>query len=91
MKPITREWVKKAEKDWVAAQVLHRQRKETQHDLVCFLSQQCAEKYLKARLKHAGSPVRRTRFTPPVKSRHDGRVGLGCVDAIGESFERVRS
>jgi HEPN domain-containing protein len=54
MKPITREWVEKAEGDFRSARRELRVRSHPNHDLVCFLSQQCAEKYLKAQLVEAG-------------------------------------
>ena len=54
MKPITREWISKAEGDWTAAGLLFRARRNTNHDATCFHAQQCAEKYLKARLEEAG-------------------------------------
>ena len=54
MKPITLEWVAKAEADFRSAQREVRVAHLPNHDLVCFLSQQCAEKYLKARLVEAG-------------------------------------
>ena len=54
MKALTREWVRKAENDFkVAAQILRR-RKNRVPDAACFFCQQCAEKYLKARLVEAG-------------------------------------
>ena len=54
MKLITREWINKAEGDWAAASILFRTRQKTNYDAVCFHAQQCAEKYLKARLEDAG-------------------------------------
>src|SRR6266446_6107564 len=60
MKPITREWVKKAEQDFAAAVQLARRRKAPLHDAVCFHAQQCLEKYLKARLCEAGLVVPKT-------------------------------
>jgi len=54
MKPITREWIDKAEGDWFAAQQLYRARKHPNYDASCFHAQQCAEKYLKARLEEGG-------------------------------------
>jgi HEPN domain-containing protein len=60
MKPITREWVKKAEQDFAAAVQLARRRKSPLHDVVCFHSQQCLEKYLKARLCEAGLAIPKT-------------------------------
>jgi len=51
MKPITREWISKAEADWTSAGILFRSRKYPNYDGACFHTQQCAEKYLKARLE----------------------------------------
>lgn len=60
MKPITREWVKKAENDFkVACQILRR-RKDIVPDAACFFCQQCVEKYFKARLVEAAIPFPRT-------------------------------
>ena len=53
MKPATVEWVEKAEEDFVVAQRELRARKNPVHNAVCFHAQQCAEKYLKARLCEA--------------------------------------
>ena len=53
MKPSTREWIKKAEGDFLAATALAGRRKIPLHDQVCFHCQQSAEKYLKARLEEA--------------------------------------
>ena len=60
MKPITREWVAKAEGDWDAAQREYRARQRPNDDASCFHVQQCAEKYLKARLEEAGIAFGRT-------------------------------
>lgn len=54
MKPVALEWVAKAEGDFTSARREVRVRREPNYDLVCFLGQQCAEKYLKARLVEAG-------------------------------------
>jgi len=56
MKPITAEWVVKAEADFATAQREGRVRKRPNYDGVCFHYQQCAEKYLKARLSESGIP-----------------------------------
>lgn len=49
-----KEWVHKAEEDFVVATTLIRKRKSPTPNAVCFHCQQCAEKYLKAFLvKHA--------------------------------------
>ncbi len=60
MLPTTHEWVAKAEADFGTAQ---RELAVTQHsnyDAVCFHSQQCAEKYLKAVLQESNIPFPRT-------------------------------
>ncbi len=54
MKPLTTEWVSKAEGDWTTAQRELRARKASSYDASCFHAQQRAEKYLKARLQEAG-------------------------------------
>jgi len=54
MKAAARDWVDKAEADYAAALLLRRSRKKFSRDIVCFHLQQCAEKYLKARLEQAG-------------------------------------
>jgi HEPN domain-containing protein len=51
MKPLTAEWVQKAEGDFTVAQKMLRARKNPVYDAVCFHAQQCAEKYLKAFLQ----------------------------------------
>ncbi|MBN8724995.1 MAG: HEPN domain-containing protein [Acidobacteria bacterium] len=60
MKPSTLEWVDKAEGDFVIAQMAWRARKAPNYDAACFHTQQCAEKYLKARLEEAGLPIAKT-------------------------------
>lgn len=51
MTPLTTEWVDKAEGDFATAQREMRARKAPNYDAACFHAQQCAEKYLKARLQ----------------------------------------
>ena len=51
MNPLTDEWIEKAEKDLATASREFRVRKMPNYDAVCFHSQQCAEKYLKAILQ----------------------------------------
>ena len=53
MKPLTKEWVIKAEGDWAVAQREWRI-KNPVYDVVCFLCQQCIEKYLKALIQESG-------------------------------------
>ena len=60
MKPITAEWVGKAEGDFATTEREARVRKSPNYDGVCFHAQQCAEKYLKALLIEADLPFLRT-------------------------------
>src|SRR5262245_7133926 len=59
MKKLTKEWVRKAEADYVIAQRSSRGVIPL-HDGVCFHSQQCAEKYLKALLEEGALAVPHT-------------------------------
>jgi HEPN domain-containing protein len=56
----TRQWVQKAEADYDAVLLLRRSRKRSRFDTIRFHCQQCAEKYLKARLQEAGQRFPRT-------------------------------
>jgi HEPN domain-containing protein len=60
MKPLTQEWIDKAEGDWATANREYRARKNPNYDAACFHCQQCAEKYLKAKLQEAGIAFRKT-------------------------------
>ena len=51
MNPAVAEWVSKAEGDFLTSGRELRARKAPNYDAVCFHSQQCAEKYLKAVLQ----------------------------------------
>ncbi len=53
MNPLTEEWVKKAESDRATAERELLAPTEENYDAVCFHSQQCVEKYFKARLHEA--------------------------------------
>ena len=53
MKPLTAEWIDKAENDFAVMERESRVRKHPAFDVVCFHAQQCVEKYLKARLCEA--------------------------------------
>lgn len=81
MKPITREWVKKAEGDFATAQREIRARKNPNYDAACFHSQQCVEKYLKALLQEADIPFGKT---------HDLSALLDLVLAIEPSWDVLR-
>jgi HEPN domain-containing protein len=60
MKPKTLEWIEKAEEDFVAASIAVRPRKHPLFNTACFHAQQCAEKYLKAKLHEAGKRIDKT-------------------------------
>jgi HEPN domain-containing protein len=60
MKPITSEWVSKAEGDFAMMERESRARRNRSYDGICFHAQQCAEKYLKARLAEAGVSIVKT-------------------------------
>jgi len=51
MQALTHEWVEKVDGDFLTAQREYRARKTPNYDAVCFHSQQCVEKYLKALLQ----------------------------------------
>ena len=51
MKQITQEWIDKGEGDFDTAQRELQVQQKPNYDAVCFHSQQCAEKYLKAYLQ----------------------------------------
>jgi len=54
MNPLLAEWIAKAEGDFAVMQREARVRRIPTYDAICFHAQQCAEKYLKARLYAAG-------------------------------------
>lgn len=56
MKKLTREWIRKAEEDYAAAQKLATG-KPPLRDGACFHCQQAAEKFLKALLQELGLPI----------------------------------
>ena len=60
MNPLTSEWVKKAEGDFIVAQKIFNDREQPVYDAVCFHAQQCAEKYLKAFLQENQQKIPRT-------------------------------
>ncbi len=57
MKKLTREWTRKAERDWEETEVVP---DRVRHDAICYHAQQSAEKYLKALLQESGDPIPRT-------------------------------
>ena len=56
MKPITTEWINKAEGDFAVMERECLVTENPNYDAVCFHAQQCAEKYLKACLSQADIP-----------------------------------
>lgn len=82
MKTITREWVDKAEGDFATAQRELSVQRDPNYDAVCFHSQQCAEKFLKARLQEADIAFIKT---------HDLTILLNLILAIEPDWEMLRS
>jgi HEPN domain-containing protein len=65
MKETTREWVKKADADFHSAEFeLDITGRRSNFDLICFLEQQCVEKFLKAHLQEQGLNVPRIHDLP---------------------------
>jgi len=60
MKPLTREWIAKADGDYRTACREWRVRRLPNYDAVCFHAQQATEKYLKARLQEADISIAKT-------------------------------
>ncbi len=81
MKPITLEWIEKAEGDYATAEREWRARKNLNYDAVCFHCQQCIEKYLKARLQEAEIPFTKT---------HDLVLLLDLVKSVEPLWEPFR-
>ncbi len=81
MKPLTLEWVQKAEGDFATVQRELRARRAPNYDAACFHAQQCAEKYLKARLQEAEIAFGRT---------HNLSLLLDLLLPIEPSWETLR-
>ncbi len=81
MKPITAEWISKAEGDFSIVERESRVRKNPNYDGICFHAQQCAEKYLKARLCEADINFKKT---------HDLSVLLEQVLQVEPLWESYR-
>jgi HEPN domain-containing protein len=82
MKPLTQEWIDKAEGDWSTLMREFRARKNPNYDAVCFHAQQCAEKYLKARLQEASIPF---------KKIHDLKILLNDILPIEQTWISLRN
>jgi HEPN domain-containing protein len=80
MKPLTAEWVAKAEGDFATACREAAVADGPNWDAVCFHAEQCAEKYLKARLVEAGVSFPKTHdLTVLLDScSRSGRTGANC-------------
>jgi HEPN domain-containing protein len=81
MKPETAEWVEKAEGDFRTAGREKNTAEYPNYDAACFHAQQCAEKYLKARLVEAGKDFPKT---------HDLSAILNLVLPLEPSWESLR-
>ena len=57
MQPLTSEWIDKAEGDFATMMREMQVQDYPNYDAVCFHAQQCAEKYLKARLQESNIPL----------------------------------
>ncbi|MBI3761809.1 MAG: HEPN domain-containing protein [Chloroflexi bacterium] len=82
MKETTEEWVAKAESDYDLARLAMEARDTPIVEGVCFHSQQCVEKYLKAFLQERG-----VRFAPA----HPLDPLLKLCLTVDEEFETLRS
>ncbi|HEY2414643.1 MAG TPA: HEPN domain-containing protein [Pirellulaceae bacterium] len=81
MKRAAREWIEKAEADFISAGREYRARKKPNFDAACFFAQQCAEKYLKACLVQNDQPAPRI---------HDLSALLDLVLPFQPSWEMLR-
>ncbi len=90
MKAATREWVAKAEEDFLAAVDLARRGKRPLWNVVCFHTQQCAEKYLKARLEEGGLSVPKSHDLDDLLNRLlPHRATLGCPPSCAANSHRL--
>ncbi len=81
MKPMSVEWIEKAEGDFAIVLRESRARKNPSFDGICFHAQQCGEKYLKARLCEAGIEFAKI---------HDLVALLNEVLEVEPGWERLR-
>ena len=82
MNPLTIEWIDKAEGDFTTALRELRARKSPNYDAACFHAQQCAEKYLKARLQEAVIAFSRT---------HNLTVLLDLLLPVEPGWDKLRT
>lgn len=81
MKPLTSEWIEKAEDDYHSALRELRARKDPNYNGACFHAQQCVEKYLKGRLQEEGIAFQKTHFLPTL---------LGLLNPVEPLWEAWR-
>lgn len=81
MKPLTLEWIEKAEGDYATARRELRARKSPNYDAACFHTQQLAEKYLKAFLQE---------YAPSVPKTHSLIDLLALITEIDPGFHMIR-
>ena len=81
MKPMTAEWVVKAEGDFATMQRESRVADRPNYEANCFHAQQCAERYLKARLYEADIPFGKV---------HDLMALLDQVSGVEPGWEGFR-
>ena len=79
MKPQTREWIEKAEGDFVSALREIRARKKPNYDAACFHAQQCAEKYMKAWLQEHDTAFDKTHDLVRLLGLMPAAVGLQAL------------
>jgi HEPN domain-containing protein len=82
MKPITQEWVDKAEGDFATAQRELQVKEKANYDAVCFHAQQCVEKYLKGYLQESSVNFDKT---------HELTVLLDSILPVEPAWESMRS
>src|SRR5262245_52592434 len=90
MKRRTREWVRKAEGDYLAVRKLARG-SEPAHDATCFHCQQGAEKYLKAILTEVARSREHTISSPCCTycchiTAHSVACGEVCISSLGSPW-----
>lgn len=91
MKPLTSEWVAKAEADLRMAQRELAHAAEPNFDGVCFHAQQCAEKYIKALLQEQDQPVPKIHdlgrlvngLNPPIRELQERNAALKALSEMG--------
>jgi HEPN domain-containing protein len=79
MRAATKEWIEKAERDFISAQREYRARKTPNYDAACFFSQQCVEKYLKGYLQEHAMPIRKTHDLVQLLEMLPSELGLACM------------